>query len=327
MSRLHGLDGLRGLAALLVFVQHLLYILSERGHAWAGSIVYTVDLGQFGVSLFFLISGFVIPFSFRDNFAGFWVGRAFRLLPALWLSILFCLALGERLDSGTQLFANAFMLLHLTEQRLISGPYWTLQYEMDFYAIMALAFAFGWLRKPSTFGLLAIAFGLVSMFNPWFSYLIFMFTGALLRMVLIERDEPARLWLYAAIGTLAVLYILWARFGSRPPQVYIGLALALPTFLLLWKRVTHPALIWLGAVSYSLYLFHLPILEALAPLPTPAFAILGISLPMLVAAAVYRCVERPMMGKGKAISNRLRGQATTTSDAGYCAGSSGLRSG
>lgn len=304
MKRLAGLDALRGIAALLVLAYHILTMLP--GHpVWAEAIASTVDLGKLGVAIFFLISGFVIPFSLNNGLAAFWIGRAARLLPALWLSILFCLALGEPLQSSTQLFANAFMLNLPLQQRYISDPYWTLSWELYFYAIVSVAYAFGWLKSPRTFGLLACGFAIgVMLISPRCSYLMFMFSGTLLRMVLLDKNEEAKRWLCAALGTLGGIIILWMIFGTRPPEFFAALVLALPVFLLAWNRSPRPAMIWLGNISYSLYLFHLPILELLAPLPAWAFAALGIALPLLVAALVYRWVEKPAMAAGKALARR-----------------------
>jgi len=298
---------LRGLAAILVVAQHLLHFLSRDGQTWAGAVITTVDLGKFGVALFFLISGFVIPFSLRGSLISFFIGRAARLLPALWLSILFCLALGAPLHGGMHLFANAFMLTHLLRQPNISDPYWTLDWELYFYGIAAAAFAAGLIKRPSAFGLLALGFVSLSVWEPRFTYFIFMFTGALLRMVLLERDPAAKGWLFVSVGTLAGACCLWAFRADHPPEFYRGLALALPTFLIFRERLMNPALLWLGSISYSLYLFHLPIIETLAHanLPPLVFIALAITMPLVVAAAVYRFVEQPMHAHGKELARKV----------------------
>lgn len=305
MKRLEGLDALRGIAALLVLVQHFLWVLLLNGQAWTGVILSSINLGALGIALFFLISGFVIPFSLGRGLAAFGISRAARLLPALWVSMLFAIALGAVVVSPGQILANAFMVAEPLKQERLIGPYWSLGWELGFYCIVALVFAAGQL-KPRTFGLMSLAVGLVgSLYHAAFSYLILMFCGALLRMILLEKNEAAKMWLRVSIVTLAGVWYLWRLTTEHPPVFFFSMALAFPVFLLCWNRFSHPALLWLGSISYSLYLFHLPILEALATLPPLAFTFLGLGLPILVAAVIYRWVEKPAMAWGKALSRHV----------------------
>src|SRR5437868_796900 len=81
------LDALRGIAVGLVVVQHIGQLTSPRfrdlSTDWA-------QLGQMGVMVFFLCSGFIIPATLErnDSLATFWVSRFFRLYPLYWLSLL-----------------------------------------------------------------------------------------------------------------------------------------------------------------------------------------------------------------------------------------------
>ena len=93
-KRLENLDALRGLTAMSVLVQHLLshvWRAMPNGTHWLKAIgLDYFDWGRFGVVLFFLISGYVIPLSFSEPtpVRKFIVSRAFRLYPAFWLSVL-----------------------------------------------------------------------------------------------------------------------------------------------------------------------------------------------------------------------------------------------
>src|SRR5262245_66328571 len=85
-SRLLFLDALRGIAAMAVFISHA----AERVSPILRDIVHTrFDLGHFGVTLFFLCSGFIIPFSLerQNSLPRFWIIRAFRLYPLYWFTI------------------------------------------------------------------------------------------------------------------------------------------------------------------------------------------------------------------------------------------------
>jgi peptidoglycan/LPS O-acetylase OafA/YrhL len=92
-------DGLRGIAAMSVIISHYLGVfwaaptavqtltgLTVPTGPWpagAGLIVYSpINFGALGVALFFVISGFVMPFSFKSyGRLDFLVGRAFRIYP------------------------------------------------------------------------------------------------------------------------------------------------------------------------------------------------------------------------------------------------------
>ncbi|HKE48988.1 MAG TPA: acyltransferase family protein, partial [Rhodanobacteraceae bacterium] len=88
-ARLRYIDALRGIAALLVLWLHVANYyrtLSPETAAhvrWLNDFVSTIDIGRIGVVVFFLISGFVVPFSIRADSAapvqGFAIRRFFRI--------------------------------------------------------------------------------------------------------------------------------------------------------------------------------------------------------------------------------------------------------
>src|SRR5437762_8805346 len=91
-GRLTFLDALRGVAALAVVAQHL----GERLWPAFGHVTtFYFQAGQFGVVLFFLCSGFVIPASLEryDSLASFWIGRVCRLFPLYWFSLVVAVVL------------------------------------------------------------------------------------------------------------------------------------------------------------------------------------------------------------------------------------------
>jgi peptidoglycan/LPS O-acetylase OafA/YrhL len=160
---------LRALAAGSVLLSHLAYTFwrkpkivagligyppLENLHVSSGSIIVAdfgvADLwGFFGVGLFFLISGFVIPFSIGGlSRSGFTVSRAFRIWPtyaAAFTVSLVCIALnarGEGLPVPYQLNEVAAHYLIFprwpTLTRPIDGILWTLEIEVFFYAVCCL---------------------------------------------------------------------------------------------------------------------------------------------------------------------------------------------
>ncbi len=79
------IDSARGIAALAVIAEHLY----EARSPWFYTFSQTgFSLGAFGVTLFFLVSGFIIPVSIeKAGLKRFWIARVFRLYPLYWLSL------------------------------------------------------------------------------------------------------------------------------------------------------------------------------------------------------------------------------------------------
>lgn len=138
------LQGLRALAALMVVISHQL---SEAGIAES----YGWFIGKFGVNLFFLISGFIMVVTSRDKFgiatapADFIWRRFVRIVPFYWLitaiyTIKMCIVgVPPQFEHLIKSFAFIPYLDSDGLFRPVYGLGWTLNYEMFFYAIFAVA--------------------------------------------------------------------------------------------------------------------------------------------------------------------------------------------
>lgn len=342
-SRLAHIDALRGIAAFLVVVQHGLKPIAGQAHAsplhdlLAGQ---WFDFGRFGVVLFFLISGFVIPFSLRDDqpLSRFAITRFFRLYPAFWLSIAATvLALGMTGDasfSRTQILANITMVPVLFHQTYISGVYWTLFIELIFYATCALLFAGRLLRNAEV--VLLVGLGCVAMppiliagraagFHVPVLYitahLSFLFAGYLVRLAGAHMQPRAGLYatilIVAALTEMPVLAMQpdHAFTISTPIGVLLAGVAAVATFVLVNRRPFAPpaTLAWLGAISYSVYLFHMPISDCIERIAPPdglagaiGFLLLLLGATTVVAAIVYHLLEQPCITIGRRIIHARR---------------------
>ncbi|WP_433473761.1 acyltransferase family protein [Spirillospora sp. CA-142024] len=158
-SRLGWLDALRGGAALAVALHHGSYVylpgLRVRMADW-------FDPGLFGVLVFFLVSGYVVPASLerRGSVRGFWIGRFFRIYPLLavtcFLAVLPFLLGVLGLRAGLEQYSPATALLaHMTMlQDVLNVPnamnvLWTLSYEMAFYLLIVALFVVGGHRRSA----------------------------------------------------------------------------------------------------------------------------------------------------------------------------------
>ena len=149
--------GGRGLFSAMVFVFH---VLNSGLPTFAPLLTHAAQFSlrnlQYGVELFFCISGFVICGTLRRSTgpAAFIEDRAIRLLPALWCTILAISAAsiiaglpgfsrGELHAFPLWLAANLAALPGIFPIKLIHPAAWTLSYEMCFYATCAAAWRCG----------------------------------------------------------------------------------------------------------------------------------------------------------------------------------------
>jgi peptidoglycan/LPS O-acetylase OafA/YrhL len=169
-SRLAWLDALRGFAALCVVFDHgsTLLVLPARSFLY-----HWLNLGQYGVFVFFLVSGYIVPASLerRGSVRGFWISRAFRLYP-MFLIALVLSAVAYKTGHGTIGNAGAhrltavlgwlFMLQNLNAGLNVPVVIWTLSYEMVFYLLLAALFSWGVHRRSGWYAT-AFAVGAVAL--------------------------------------------------------------------------------------------------------------------------------------------------------------------
>ncbi|MDD5373388.1 MAG: acyltransferase [Sulfurimonas sp.] len=158
MKHYEGIDFLRGTAVLGVVVYHFFVILNLGNLPLFPYIHY---LGLFGVSLFFVISGFLVYSSFsalykkynqdiKLSLKKYFINRAFRILPAYYFSFLIVLLLASFTIDANYLYSLSFMKQILSHLSLTSyfiykdsglgfnGAYWTLNIEMLWYLVVPI---------------------------------------------------------------------------------------------------------------------------------------------------------------------------------------------
>ncbi len=342
-DRLDHIDGLRGLAAFLVLYQHL----AEYCAAMAPSASFAtgqlnllfgyLDVGKLGVVAFFAISGYIVPFSFGSQHPrlGFVTSRFFRLYPAYWLSLLLAAVLlpliGHADFGAKQLAANATMVQTLLRQKDVLDVYWTLLIEVVFYAMCFGVFSAGRLRSAKAIfwifctmlmlgmlGALARASGHTGIPAALPLYLAVMWFGACTRLATLEHDDMARRLCRVMLTMLAVMVpLVWATAYDDVTHkesvladvsaFYVALALFL--FCVHRRAFTSTPWVYLGGISYSLYLFHPLTLDFAAfwaktftwPVSGVVQVLASLSLSLLVAHIVNRHVERPAIRLGKRV--------------------------
>ncbi|HEV7490548.1 MAG TPA: acyltransferase [Rhodanobacteraceae bacterium] len=293
VERMRYIDTLRAVAALFVVWLHASSTFTRIGsqtlqdRSWLVTGMDRIDVGHIGVVIFFLISGFVIPFSIRPDrpapALSFLVKRFFRIFPAYWLSVPLAAAAvfwiwGTRFDTH-ELLINFTLLQYAFGVRAAEGVYWTLPVELVFYL---LCVALLWARSLFATRRIGLLAALLAMFFAailptyghgralmseaalfWSLNLSVMLWGMLYRSRC-DTPSPARdriggvvlwglLFFYVVILPL-ISFASTAYMRNTLVTHIIGFAIFLfGTRVRIETRVTD----WLGRISYSIYLFHL----------------------------------------------------------------------
>jgi peptidoglycan/LPS O-acetylase OafA/YrhL len=256
-SRLAWLDALRGFAALCVVFDHgsTLLLLPARDFLYRW-----LNFGQFGVFVFFLVSGYIIPASLerKGSLRSFWTSRGFRLYPMYAAALVFAV-LAYLYRYGTIRGAEHHPLTSVTSWLLmlpnvLTGPNvpnvtWTLSYEMVFYLLLAALFSWNVHRHSSGYAL-TLAVGAVAL-------------GGILPMAALtnwaQRYNHGTLWLNVTADALIIVGIALA-ITDRRWTGRVGGAIAALTALVLvtfnqgypypWSECVILALMFTGTVIY-----------------------------------------------------------------------------
>jgi peptidoglycan/LPS O-acetylase OafA/YrhL len=251
---------LRGVASLCVAWFHL----TNQYHA--GFVRASGSWGWLGVEAFFVISGFVIPYSLwmtdykLNNFARYMARRALRIEPPYLISIFLTLVLwklstlapgfaGSAVEfSAPQILFHFFYLIPFTHYAWISPVYWSLAYEFVFYIMMGLLY--GLLFSRHIAWSLALAFGIFACSRDAMAFLFIIGIASMRYKVGIDR-----VWVATTASLVAAAPLAYA---LGPPFAFVGLATAAIIAFVNLDRLAQP-LAFLGKISYSLYLTHVPV--------------------------------------------------------------------
>jgi len=339
-GRLDFLDGLRGLAVALVLLQHIGELTVPAIERLTSS---TVQLGQFGVMVFFLCSGFIIPASLERSrrapgrgvaLRTFWISRVFRLYPLYWLSLAgagLLVAAGryvpeESLTTGHWL-ANAAMLQLPIGAPHALGLYWTLAFELLFYLAVSALFLLGWHRRSVVLSLIAsaVCLGAAALAEPLLGRpaplglfcLATMFLGTVfhswhageVRLRTLAGCVVAAVAAgMAMLGSTADVLGAVAGPGVVPmTTAWLGAYAVFCAGIALRHRSVPGWLRRLGTISYSVYLVQALVLIAVPALPSPLLtAVVWTAVVIGASELTYRFVEQPAVRLGRRLSDGRR---------------------
>jgi len=329
-SRIDDIEILRGIAASMVLISHFHLVLVRWPlPAWQNFTAHYADFWT-GVDLFFAISGFVIARSLLPGLAraqpaglagsylaSFWVRRAWRLWPTAWLWLFVMLVQAQwfnRADAvagdghlnamallaGIAMVANFRHALVDIQSAMygISGHYWSLSFEEQFYFLLPLV-VLACRRRLTTVLTVACALSFllpVHLSFPFFPhpllwgiespFFFYFRPQALLAGVLLAMIEqrgwlttrlPAQLRQNSTVRrclfALGMLGLIAAAPIGRPVGFYLIDIIALSAMLLVGLAAQNRddlplrggarrPLLWLGSRSYAIYVIHMPVFFA-----------------------------------------------------------------
>ncbi len=277
-NRLLELDALRGIAAVSVMIFH--YSIGQNAERLGWEFRYGVT----GVDLFFVISGFVITLSIQkiQKWQDFAVFRFARLYPTFWACVLittfFILLYEPTSISFSQFLANLTMFPVYFGIENLDQVYWTLLVEMVFYLWILAVWLFGKMRQIVTIGLLFLvavvlfhALGtripVVYSFLTWkvqfLNHFPLFYTGILFYQLKFKTFD----WRYLVLigfgmATAFYLHDKGGRTMYHTSALEHNLLIALYHLLFLLfvlgklTFLVNPIFLFLGKISYSLYLLH-----------------------------------------------------------------------
>jgi len=231
--RLALLDYARFFAAISVVCFHYFYNGITNGKVASIDKTWFADIaayGHYGVQFFFIISGYVIFLSVKNkSAASFLKSRLKRLYPTYWVAVLFTSFFALLWANGTdmaitipQILVNLTMFQKYVGVTNVDGVYWTLVFEVLFYAFVFLILLFGNFKRLVTFLLIwpffiaifATFSGGFIVFNLYFAYFVIGAMFALLKINRIPEYQNTRIPDYFIFNSCRVCRVLPDVFGK-----------------------------------------------------------------------------------------------------------------
>jgi peptidoglycan/LPS O-acetylase OafA/YrhL len=355
-QHLNHLDSARGIAALMVMAYH--YINWTREPMLSARLASIVFNGSDAVSFFFVLSGFVLSYKYivlkeSLDIKKFYINRIFRLWPAFFVTILLnMLNVLARSGITMQNLTDTFLLnkMKFWEEAMLPWskplyyqPGWTLVIELS--ASFFLPFVIALAKKDAryvywmTFVVLFFGPTMVNMF--YFHFIIGVVISCLYFRITADTFRQTK-WYRLRYPILIVAMLLYSirhieKISPLGPTykyiaAYLGIdffhftAIASFVFIVvllrsrsLKKLLSHKVLLFLGRISYGIYLMHWllacdtfmfwdDIVKALH-ISKNSFAILFIPYAagsILLATIIHYTVELPFIRIGKRITNKMK---------------------
>jgi peptidoglycan/LPS O-acetylase OafA/YrhL len=303
------INNLRGIAALTVCLYH--FICTTKDYVTGERILDSFYYGQFGVQIFFVISGIVIPLSLLKSdysilkFPKFFLKRIIRIEPpyivAVILAILILIFRGDMSKinlTEISLHIGYLIPFFLPKYNWLNNVFWTLGIEFQYYIIISLLILL--LLKNLFFGRLIFYSILLTMpfiftdsnFFPFYAPIFLI--GIVWCLLFLNKVNLIE-FVTVLMASFVVAYLKVSHI-----EAYIGLG----TIILVhfFKNYSNKLLLFFGNISYTFYLIH-PLIGASCinilshkyylSWQKPIVIGVGIIVTIISSYIMYRIIEKP----------------------------------
>ncbi|MDX8353762.1 acyltransferase [Cognatiyoonia sp. IB215182] len=280
---------LRGIAALLVVVHHYRFLLSAEFPPDYFTLFF--DNARYLVDFFFMLSGFIIAHVYstntgnmgRSEMGRFYLNRLARLYPLHVLTLFWTLLLASYFNGGVDKFLvpllhNLFLVQAwgLESQYVLNFPSWSISGEFAAYLVFPLLAFIVHRGQLAAFALAAVSLGVIITYDvlvqteaiTWERIaLLRALPGFALGVILyslrhtVTSVEGSAISIFQVVAVACLVGLM--HFATH-------LSLFIPVFgaiiLLTWQDrgmlsalLAHPWLQWLGVLSYTIYMMHIPV--------------------------------------------------------------------
>lgn len=314
--RFHSLQGLRAVCITLVVMAHL-----SGTHNCFHSLVVE-RYGNLGVRIFLVLSGFLITGQLVKergttgsiSLKRFYARRAYRIFPAAYVFMIVAIATHWRvLSFGNMATALTYSVNYYQHGHHVLGHLWSLGVEEQYYLVWPLCLLLFFRSRLRIVGAVILAgpplrllfwvlWGRAGLEHPFPVFMDALAMGAAVAMLepRLKRYRAvlaSRWFLLVPASTFLLLLVQFWDSGVYQTigltGLHLGIALSLRHVMerRYWLLNSLPVM-WLGAISYSLYLWQQLFLDRSSSAPWAMFP-LNLVFSLVLAAASYHLIEQP----------------------------------
>jgi peptidoglycan/LPS O-acetylase OafA/YrhL len=321
-GRIEFIDAIRGIASLIVVLEHGLQAWLPGYFAWSNA---WVSFGRIGIVAFFMVSGYVVGVTLsRQTVRVFAIRRFWRLYPIYWIATIFYVAVSLMTGEFNAEITLFVVLINLTMLQGFIGTYsvlgvaWTLGNEIVFYVQSMVAKRFGMLAVSVWIGIgWLLVFGAAAAANLVLNTSVtalapLMLFSASFGFAIFLRDTAAgKQWIIYTVCALVVVPAFgWAlnahsEHGSTSFNLsYVGGVALFAAFYAVRNNAMPAWALKLGAMSYALYLVHTTVILAFEQIHMPAIPLVVIATCISIALAwlAHLYIEKPFVELGRRLS-------------------------